>query len=148
MSINKPELRQHLLEILIQKILKLEQLIEDTRASNNDTKSSMGDKYETSREMLQQQINNLQLQLNELKSQHNLMKNLNITDKKVVSLGSYVETSLSKFFIAVSLGEINFENEKLYVISDKSPIVLALHNHKKDDVISFNGQKISITDIS
>ena len=108
MSINKPELRQHLLEILTQKILKLEQLIEDTRASNNDTKSSMGDKYETSREMLQQQINNLQLQLNELKSQYNLVKNLNITDKKVVSLGSYVVTSLSKFFIAVSLGKIKF----------------------------------------
>ncbi|WP_312323086.1 hypothetical protein [Soonwooa sp.] len=148
MSINKPELRQHLLEILTQKILKLEQLIEDTRASNNDTKSSMGDKYETSREMLQQQINNLQLQLNELKSQHNLVKNLNITDKKVVSIGSYVVTSLSKFFIAVSLGEIKIENEKLYVISDKSPIALALQNHKKGDVISFNGQKISITEIS
>ncbi|WP_300672839.1 hypothetical protein [Soonwooa sp.] len=147
MPINKAELQKQLLEILTQKIAKLEQLIDDTRTSNNDTKSSMGDKYETGREMLQQQINNLQVQLNELQQQFSLVKNLNIAEKKVVSLGSYVETSLSKFFIAVSLGEIKFETEKLYIISDKSPIAIALHNHKKGDIITFNNQKIEIKEI-
>ena len=51
-------MKSELLEIIHQKISekiqKLEQLIAETRASNNDTKSSMGDKYETSHEMLQQ----------------------------------------------------------------------------------------------
>jgi predicted chitinase len=46
------QMKSELLEIIHQKISekiqKLEQLIAETRASNNDTKSSMGDKYETS----------------------------------------------------------------------------------------------------
>lgn len=148
MPINKIALQEQLLEIINQKITKLEQLIDDTRTSNNDTKSSMGDKYETGREMLQQQINNLQIQLNELQQQqHNLLKNIKLSEKKVVSLGSYVKTSLSDFFVSVSLGEIKFEDKKLYVISDKSPIAQALLNHKTGDIVSFNKQNISILEI-
>ena len=45
---NKAELLE-LKQKISEKIQKLEQLIAETRASNNDTKkSSMGDKYETS----------------------------------------------------------------------------------------------------
>ena len=45
---NKAELLELVKQKFLKKIQKLEQLIAETRASNNDTKSSMGDKYETS----------------------------------------------------------------------------------------------------
>ena len=97
-----------------QKIQILENLIAETRESNNDTKSSMGDKYETSREMLQQEINNLQVQLNENMKSLQILNSIRTNLHKTVGLGSFVQTEKGKFFIAVSLGEINFENQIIF----------------------------------
>ena len=127
-------MKSELLEIIQQKvsekILKLEQLIAETRASNNDTKSSMGDKYETSREMLQQEINNLQIQLNEHLKSQKILKNINPNPHKVVTLGSLVETEKGMFFIAISLGELSFNQEKIFVISAESPLAKAMNGKK------------------
>ncbi len=145
------QMKSELLEIIHQKISekiqKLEQLIAETRASNNDTKSSMGDKYETSREMLQQEINNLQIQLNEhLKSQQ-ILKNINPNPHKGVSLGSWVETNKGKFFIAISLGEILFNQEKVFVISTESPLAKAMNGKKVGDVFLINNSSQTIINI-
>ena len=136
------QMKSELLEIIHQKISekiqKLEQLIAETRASNNDTKSSMGDKYETSREMLQQEINNLQIQLNEhLKSQQ-ILKNINPNPHKIVTLGSLIETEKGMFFIAISLGEITFSQEKIFVISAESPLAKAMNGKKTGESFVVN----------
>ena len=136
------QMKSELLEIIHQKISekiqKLEQLIAETRASNNDTKSSMGDKYETSREMLQQEINNLQIQLNEhLKSQQ-ILKNINPNPHKIVTLGSLVETEKGMFFIAISLGELSFNQEKMFVISAESPLAKAMNGKKTGESFVVN----------
>ena len=144
-------MKSELLEIIQQKvsekILKLEQLIAETRASNNDTKSSMGDKYETSREMLQQEINNLQIQLNEHLKSQKILKNINPNPHKVVSLGSWVETDKGKFFIAISLGEIFFNQEKVFVISAESPLAKAMNGKKVGDVFLINNSSQTIINI-
>ena len=136
------QMKSELLEIIHQKISekiqKLEQLIAETRASNNDTKSSMGDKYETSREMLQQEINHLQIQLNEhLKSQQ-ILKNINPNPHKIVTLGSLVETEKGMFFIAISLGELSFSQEKIFVISAESPLAKAMNGKKTGESFVVN----------
>ena len=136
------QMKSELLEIINQKISekiqKLEQLIAETRASNNDTKSSMGDKYETSREMLQQEINHLQIQLNEhLKSQQ-ILKNINPNPHKIVTLGSLVETEKGMFFIAISLGELSFNQEKIFVISAESPLAKAMNGKKVGETFIVN----------
>ncbi len=144
-------MKSELLEIIQQKvsekILKLEQLIVETRASNNDTKSSMGDKYETSREMLQQEINNLQIQLNEHLKSQKILKNINPNPHKVVSLGSWVETDKGKFFIAISLGELSFNQEKIFIISAESPLAKAMNGKKVGDVFLINNSPQTITNI-
>ena len=145
------QMKSELLEIIHQKISekiqKLEQLIAETRASNNDTKSSMGDKYETSREMLQQEINNLQIQLNEhLKSQQ-ILKNINPNPHKIVTLGSLVETEKGKFFIAISLGEILFNQEKVFVISTESPLAKAMSGKKTGESFVINNLQQTIKNI-
>lgn len=134
----KPELLEIINQKISEKIQKLEQLIAETRASNNDTKSSMGDKYETSREMLQQEINNLQIQLNEhLKSQQ-ILKNINPNPHKIVTLGSLVETEKGMFFIAISLGELSFNQEKIFVVSAESPLAKAMNGKKVGETFIVN----------
>ena len=144
---NKAELLELVKQKISEKIQKLEQLIAETRASNNDTKSSMGDKYETSREMLQQEINNLQLQLNEQLKSQQILKSINPISHKTVSLGSLVETDKGKFFIAVSLGEIVFEKEKIFIISAESPLAKAMHGLKKNDIFSINNVNQAIRNV-
>ena len=136
------QMKSELLEIIHQKISekiqKLEQLIAETRASNNDTKSSMGDKYETSREMLQQEINNLQIQLNEHLKSQKILKNINPNPHKIVTLGSLVETEKGMFFIAISLGELSFSQEKIFVISAESPLAKAMNGKKTGESFVVN----------
>ena len=145
------QMKSELLEIIHQKISekiqKLEQLIAETRASNNDTKSSMGDKYETSREMLQQEINNLQIQLNEHLKSQKILKNINPNPHKVVTLGSLVETEKGMFFIAISLGELSFNQEKIFVISAESPLAKAMNGKKTGESFVVNNLQQTIKNI-
>lgn len=136
---------------LSEKIQNFEKLIAETRASNNDTKSSMGDKYETGREMLQQEINNLQVQLNEVLKQQDFLKTsfdkLRMTKKfDKAEKGAIVKTEKGLFFISVSLGEINFDNQKIICISPESPLAKAMNGKQKDEGFSLNNmnQKILI----
>ena len=145
------QMKSELLEIIHQKISekiqKLEQLIAETRASNNDTKSSMGDKYETSREMLQQEINNLQIQLNEHLKSQKILKNINPNPHKIVTLGSLVETEKGMFFIAISLGELSFNQEKIFVISAESPLAKAMNGKKTGESFVVNNLSQTIINI-
>ena len=148
---NKTELIKLINQKLYEKIQTFEKLIAETRASNNDTKSSMGDKYETGREMLQQEINNLQVQLNEVLKQQDFLKTsfdkLRMTKKfDKAEKGAIVKTEKGLFFISVSLGEINFDNQKIICISPESPLAKAMNGKQKGDVFSLNNinQKILI----
>ncbi|WP_313599484.1 hypothetical protein [Epilithonimonas vandammei] len=132
---------------LSEKIQTFEKLIAETRASNNDTKSSMGDKYETGREMLQQEINNLQVQLNEVLKQQDFLKTILIKPSEKAEKGAIVKTEKGLFFISVSLGEINFDNQKIICISPESPLAKAMNGKQKGDVFSLNNMSQKIVDI-
>ena len=147
LKMNKREILNFIQNILTEKIQNLQKLIEETRASSNDTKSSMGDKYETGREMLQQEINNLQIQLNGFSNSMNILKNINPVPHQSVGLGSLIQTEKGKFFIAISLGEIAFENEKIFIISAESPLAKAMHGLKKSDIFSINNVNQAIKNV-
>ena len=137
---------------LSEKIQNFEKLIAETRASNNDTKSSMGDKYETGREMLQQEINHLQVQLNEVLKQQDFLKTsfdkLRMTKKfDKAEKGAIVKTEKGLFFISVSLGEINFDNQKIICISPESPLAKAMNGKLKGEAFSLNNMSQKIVDI-
>ncbi|WP_417431217.1 hypothetical protein [Halpernia sp.] len=144
---NKPEILKIIHEKLDLKIKTLENLISETRASNNETKSSMGDKYETTREMVQQEINNLQVQLNENLKAKNSLKLIPISISEKVGFGSLVETSNGLFYISVSLGNTDFNNKKIFLISPESPLAKALIDKKKDEDFSLNNSKQTIKNI-
>lgn len=144
---NKSEILHLIKDKLSAKVLNLERLIAETRASNNETKSSMGDKFETSREMVQQEINTLQIQLNENLQALNSLKKINTNLHQTIGLGSLLETDKGFFYIAVSLGEINFNESKIFVISTESPLGKILLGRKKGEEITLNTIKQKIINI-
>lgn len=144
---NKSEILQIIQDRLSEKIATLERMIAETRASNNETKSSMGDKYETSREMVQQEINNLQVQLNENVRAKNSLKSINTNLHQIIGLGSLVETDKGLFYIAVSLGNIENDHQKIFLISPESPLALAMTGKSEGEEFYLNKIKQNIIKI-
>ena len=107
----------------------------------------MGDKYETGREMLQQEINNLQVQLNEVLRQQDFLKTILIKPSDKAEKGAIVKTEKGLFFISVSLGEINIENQKIICISPESPLAKAMNGKQKGEAFSLNNMNQKIVDL-
>lgn len=144
---NKQEILTLTKSKVTDKIRYFENLIAETRASNNDTKSSMGDKYETGREMLQQEINNLQRQLNEALSQQEMLRKITADSSEKVQHGALVKTDKGLFYIAASIGEIVAENHKIMTVSIESPLVKAMFGKKIGDTFTINNINQNIEDI-
>ncbi|TAE35209.1 MAG: hypothetical protein EAY66_09565 [Sphingobacteriales bacterium] len=147
--IDKQLLLSHCQGLVLAKADALKLDIKNTReAANNDTKSSMGDKYETSREMLQQDINRLEQQLAETNLMLFSLRSIKIkTHTLSIDMGTMVNTTLGIFFIAVSIGAINFNQHQVLVISQVSPLGKLLKDKKTGDVFTLNGQVQKILDI-
>lgn len=79
------------------------------------------------------------------KAQLQLIKPSIINNEAV--LGSIVKTNLMNFYIAVSLGKIDVEDESFYAISFSSPIGQLLRNKKVNDQFEFNQSKYIIKEI-
>jgi len=117
--------------------------------NKNESKSSAGDKYETSRSMTQIEIGMIsnQIQKTELD-----LATLNLASKKVfkknsIESGSLILTSLGYYFLAISFGKININNEQVMVLSPNSPIGKLLTDSKLGKSIVINGQEIKILEI-
>lgn len=135
---NKVELLHIIQSRISDRIENLEQLILDKRNSNNDTKSSMGDKYETGREMLQQEINNLQNQLNAFLLQKQSILSIKTDKCSKVEKGSLVETEKGMFYISASVGEIHFEEKKIFAVSEESPLAMAMKGKVENERFAIN----------
>lgn len=146
-TMDKSKILENVKNKITEKIQKFEQLIAETRASNNDTKSSMGDKYETGREMLQQEINNLQRQLNECLNQQSLMQKITDETSTKVQNGALVKTNKGLFYISVSIGELISENQKVMTVSVESPLVKSMAGLNKGQNFSINNINQIIEDI-
>jgi|SRR6478672_41316 len=146
MNIDKKQLYLICQSQVSDKILEIKKSIDSAReSSKNDTKSSMGDKYETTREMLQQEINMLEKQLSEANHQQYNLSTIN-PEKLIESIesGSLIYTNAGIFFIAVSIGEILLNGDKIFVISPVSPLGKLLLGKKQEQSISINNKEIKI----
>lgn len=144
---NKQELLNIIKAKITDKIQSFENLIAEIRASNNDSKSSMGDKYETGREMLQQEINNLQRQLNESLNQQSVIQKIAAEASEKVQNGALVKTDKGLFYVAVSVGEIISEDQKIMTVSAKSPLIKAMSGKKEGEIFTVNNMTQTIQKI-
>jgi transcription elongation GreA/GreB family factor len=121
---------------------------EAIESRDEETKNTMGDKYETGRAMVEMEMDKLHEQLDQLIKQKKVLSNLKsdaVLDH--VDFGSLVETNLGKYFIAVGLGMLTVENEKIYCISLASPVGQAIRDKKAGEKVNFQGRDIKIIKI-
>ncbi|WP_426278918.1 hypothetical protein ACN9MN_06735 [Chryseobacterium sp. S-02] len=144
---NKQQILDTIKIKVAEKVNNFENLIQETRASNNDTKSSMGDKYETGREMLQQEINNLQRQFNETLNQQVLLQKITSEPSLKVQNGALVKTDRGVFYVSVSVGEIILEKQKIMTVSAESPLIKAMLGKKAGETFVINNIQQTIEKI-
>jgi transcription elongation GreA/GreB family factor len=147
--INKIALQQHCLNIVAEKLRSTKEEMNLTKeASFEETKSSAGDKFETGREMMQQEADKFTRQIEELNKIYRLIDTLNLgKSSEKIEAGSIVKTNLNTFFISASLGLVDFQGQKLMLISAISPLASALLDKKSGEQITFNSRTYTIEEV-
>lgn len=121
---------------------------EAIESRDEETKSTMGDKYETGRAMVEMEMDKLHEQLDQLIKQKKALSNLKSdTVQDHVDFGSLVETNLGKYFVAVGIGMLTVENEKIYCISLASPVGQVIRDKKAGEKVNFQGRDILIKSV-
>ena len=145
----KEKLHKQCQDALNQRLEAIKSRISDIQNSlQSETKSTAGDKHETGRAMLQLEREKAGNQLAEIQKQIEILHKINPEmSYSKVALGSLVKTTVSNYFIGVSVGEITIENETFYAISLSTPIGQLLVSKGVGDDIQFRMQKFTITDI-
>jgi transcription elongation GreA/GreB family factor len=117
-------------------------------SANEEGKSSAGDKYETGRAMAQIERNRYAQQFEAARQERAFLDKI---DEKLilnqVGLGALVDTSAGTFFVAVSVGLVNFEANQVMVISQQSPIGILLFGRKIGEKFIFRGKENIILEI-
>lgn len=112
----------------------------------SETKSSAGDKHETGRAMLQLEREKAGNQLAEIQKIEENLSKIDISNtSKLIGLGSVVYTNKSNYFIAISAGELQVENEMFYAISPNTPMGQLLLGKTAADEVIFRDTKFTIT---
>ena len=110
-------------------------------ASEEETKSSAGDKYETTREMIQAEKEKLAERIEETGKFQHLMSSIQPDVRSaVVQSGSLVQTENGWLYLSVSLGTLEVDGQKIFVISPVAPIGQAMLGKKAGDVFQLNGK--------
>lgn len=141
-TIAKSDLHVKLVELLQTKVkLISDQMAHLKEAVSEDTKSSAGDKYETGREMVRQEMDKAEKMLADYRQQLEVLQSLSpedVYDK--VQRGSVVRTSRMTFYLAVSFGKMEFEEQQeVFVMSVLAPLAQQLLGKRSGDQVTFNG---------
>ncbi|MCM5662465.1 GreA/GreB family elongation factor [Galbibacter mesophilus] len=124
--------------------------IEEAFAS--ETKSSAGDKHETGRAMLQLEREKAGQRLLEVETLLQNFSKINHAipseeNNKYIRVGSLVETDGAVYYIAVSLGAVQVNDDTVYCISPQSPIGSLLLGKTVGETFSFNNKTSLILSI-
>lgn len=148
------ELKAKVYQAALTLIKEKNRLLNEERANMlegilEETKSSAGDKFETSREMMTQDLMTLELQIRQSKLDLDEIQRLQAIKETAPSVqeGSMVKLGSDMFLLAVSIGQINVEDQKVYLLSKNSPLGQILIGKKKTEIINFRGKNIPIEDI-
>jgi transcription elongation GreA/GreB family factor len=134
--------------LLLERIAHAEKAMKAAQeSSNSEDKSSAGDKYETARAMGQLDRNMNAKQLAQAQHELNELLKIEIQPMQTAKTGALVVCKTDIYFIAVGLGPITIDGERIIVLSPKSPLATELWGKKKGDTISFNQRNLSITNV-
>jgi transcription elongation GreA/GreB family factor len=141
------ELKAKVYKTAIDQLKQKEKLLAEERKNIiesilEEEKNSAGDKYETSREMITQDLNSLEKQISQCKFDLEEIYRLNTIKETPASVqeGAMVKLGNDWFLLAVSIGLINVENAKVFLMSKNSPLGELLIGKKKNDQVNFRGK--------
>ena len=146
---NKQEINQACKIQIEQKIEKLgKELSNLQHALLNETKSSVGDKYETERSMIHAEMAKVEQQKYQWEKNLQFFRRIPLhTSPERIELGSLVRTDRSWFYLTVGLGEIQCEQDTIFVISMASPMGQSLRGKGISDSVDFKGRSQRILEI-
>ena len=114
-------------------------------ARDSETKSTAGDKYETGREMMQFEMDKQSGQLHQLRLLQGELAKVSLkTIHKQAAFGSLLMTNQGNYFLSVSLGKVELEQEMYYALSLVSPLGKKLLGKAVGDSFVFQGKEFRI----
>ena len=133
---DKKDIRNYVKSVIADKIQTLEKFVHFTKEASKDIKKTP--KYDSVREEAHEEIYQMQRQLAELHKLQNGMARVLNSEMSVVQLGSLVITNKARFYISVSLGEFFFEGDRMYAISEESPMAKMMIGKKVGEEFVLN----------
>lgn len=145
----KAELYEHCVAFVESRLDTIKTLITEIEvALQSETKSSAGDKHETGRAMMQLEREKAGNQLAEILKTKSVLERIQMPlESNRIGMGSLVYTTQSNYFISISAGKIDIENQTFFAISPNTPIGLLLMGKAKDDEVQFRNAIIRITTV-
>jgi transcription elongation GreA/GreB family factor len=119
----------------------IKESIESNDKGGDDDDDSGNGKLFNDLEKNSQHLNDAQKMLDSIKA-----ISPNVVSEQVV-LGSFVKTTTNHFFLSISAGKIDLDNLSVFAISPSSPIGALLINKRKGDVVQFNNNSFTITEV-
>ncbi len=132
-------------EYVAQRLQRIQGTIHDIQESlSSETKSTAGDKHETGRAMLQLEREKAGAQLAQVQKLQQIVTKIDITNSTHIRLGSLVVTSQGQYFLSISIGKVEIEQQSYFVLAANSPIGKLLLGKTTGDSFNFNGNKVLI----
>ncbi|MDO7137263.1 3-oxoacyl-ACP synthase [Algibacter lectus] len=147
------DIKQNLFNLCLESIDSRFQTIQNTineiqESLTSETKSSAGDKHETGRAMLQLEREKAGNQLAEINKTKVALSKIDVsTTSQTVGLGSVIYTNQANYYIAISAGELTYNNQKFYAISPNTPIGILLMGKTINNAITFRAQNFKIKSV-
>ncbi|MFC5626075.1 hypothetical protein [Algoriphagus winogradskyi] len=114
-----------------------------------DTKSSAGDKFETGRETMSRDLMTVENQLKQANFEFDELCRFQAIKEPSATIqeGSLVQVGSDQYLISISLGQVNVDGQKLFMLSKSSPLGEILVGRKKGDQVEFRGRNLTITEL-
>ncbi|MBA4302358.1 MAG: hypothetical protein C0433_19980 [Cyclobacterium sp.] len=114
-----------------------------------EEKNSAGDKYETSRETITQDLNTIEKQIKQSKMDLDELYRLQAIKDTPVSVqeGALIKLGADWFLLAISIGQVNVNDTKVFLMSKNSPLGELLIGKKKKEQVNFRGKLMSIEEL-
>lgn len=124
--------------------------MEEAQASaNTESKSSMGDKYETGRSMAQLDRDIYARRYDQIIQELDVLNRIgeNAPASNNAKLGSLVETTVGWVLLAVSLGVLDVNGQRILVVSVQSPLGKLIVGKTAGESFAFQGKSQKVTAI-
>lgn len=148
------ELKEKIFQAAIRQLKEKISLLQQERKAVSegileDTKSSAGDKFETGREMMTQDLKTIETTIEKLQEDLDEIYRVQSikSNSEAVREGSLIQLGTDFFLISASIGQLEVEGKKYFLLSRNSPLGQVLIGKKKGENVLFRGKPQAILDV-